>query len=125
MLVENSCADRVFFANSGAEANEAAIKLARKFGRGRYKMITAYRSFHGRTLAALSATGQQKYSKGFEPLVEGFSFARFNDLASFAELIDDQTAAIMVERSGEGGVTSRRLLSCAACASCAIAMAHC
>lgn len=105
LLVENSCAGRVFFANSGAEANEAAIKLARKYGRGRYKMVAAYRSFHGRTLGALSATGQQKYHKGFEPLVEGFSFAHFNDLASFAGLIDEQTAAVMIEPvQGEGGV---------------------
>ena len=96
LLVENSCAGRVFFANSGAEANEAAIKLARKYGRGRYKMVAAYRSFHGRTLGALSATGQQKYHKGFEPLVVGFSFAHFYDLASFAGLIDEQTAAVMI-----------------------------
>jgi acetylornithine/N-succinyldiaminopimelate aminotransferase len=96
---------KVFFANSGAEANEAAIKLARKHGAGRYKIITAQRSFHGRTLAALSATGQPKYQKAFEPLVEGFSYAVFNDLKSFADLIDPQTAAIMIEPiQGEGGV---------------------
>ncbi|MEW5785997.1 MAG: acetylornithine transaminase [Bacillota bacterium] len=105
VLVERSCVDRVFFANSGAEANEAAIKLARKYGRGRYKIIAAHRSFHGRTLAALSATGQPKYRQGFEPLVAGFNFAQFNDLASFERLMDQETAAILVEPvQGEGGV---------------------
>ncbi len=105
MLVEHSAADRVFFANSGAEANEAAIKLARKFNPARFKMITALKSFHGRTLATVTATGQPKYHQGFEPLVEGFSYAEFNNLQSFEKLIDDQTAAIIVEPvQGEGGV---------------------
>jgi acetylornithine/N-succinyldiaminopimelate aminotransferase len=70
----------VFLANSGAEANEAAFKLVRKHRPGRYKVIAAERSFHGRTFAALTATGQVKYRKAFEPLVEGFSYATFNDL---------------------------------------------
>jgi len=96
---------RVFFANSGAEANEAAIKLARKYNPGRYKIITAENSFHGRTMATLSATGQPRYREAFKPLVEGFDYARFNDLDSFAGLIDRQTAAIMIEPvQGEGGV---------------------
>ncbi len=98
-------AGKVFFANSGAEANEAALKLVRKHRAGRYKVITAERSFHGRTFAALAATGQEKYRKAFEPLVEGFSYATFNDLASFEKLVDHQTAAIMIEPiQGEGGI---------------------
>ena len=106
VLVEHSAGDRVFFANSGAEFNEAAIKLARKFHYPRrYKIITARRSFHGRTLATVAATGQQKYQQGFAPLPDGFSYARFNDLASFEELVDGETAAIMIEPvQGEGGI---------------------
>ncbi len=105
VLVDNSFADRVFFANSGAEANEAAIKLARKWGGDRYKIITAERSFHGRTLATVAATGQPKYHQGFEPLPEGFAYAQFNDLQSFEKLVDSRTVAIMVEPvQGEGGV---------------------
>ena len=106
VLVENSACDQVFFANSGAEANEAAIKLARIYHRGgRYRIITAGNSFHGRTLATVTATGQEKYQRGFAPLPEGFLHARFNDLASFEELVDDETAAIMVEPvQGEGGI---------------------
>ncbi len=96
---------KVFFANSGAEANEAAIKLARKSGAGRYKIVTAKQSFHGRTLAALTATGQPKYQKAFQPLVEGFAYAVFNEADSFANLVDEQTAAVMVEPiQGESGV---------------------
>jgi predicted acetylornithine/succinylornithine family transaminase len=105
MLVERTMPGRVFFANSGAEANEAAIKLARKCDPRRYKIISAHRSFHGRTLATITATGQPKYRQGFEPLPEGFSYAVFNDLDSFEELVDAETAAIMVEPvQGEGGV---------------------
>src|SRR5208282_6310592 len=83
LLIENSFADRVFFCNSGAEANEAAIKLARRYfqehmGKNKFEIITALNSFHGRTLAALSATGQDKLKKGFEPLVPGFRHVEFN-----------------------------------------------
>ena len=83
-LVENSFADRVFFGNSGAEANEAAIKLARKYFKergedNRFRIVTMERSFHGRTLATLSATGQEKIKKGFEPVLTGFEFVPFND----------------------------------------------
>ncbi len=105
-LVESSMpGSRVFFGNSGAEANEAAIKLARKYNPGRYKIITAENSFHGRTMATLTATGQPKYREAFKPLLDGFGYARFNDLDSFAALVDEQTAAIMIEPvQGEGGV---------------------
>ncbi|MBA3037567.1 MAG: aminotransferase class III-fold pyridoxal phosphate-dependent enzyme, partial [Desulfobacterium sp.] len=84
-LVENSFADKVFFCNSGAEANEAAIKLARKYfsgngGKERYKIISMERSFHGRTMATLSATGQNKVKKGYDPILDGFDFVPFNDI---------------------------------------------
>ncbi|MGM0689836.1 MAG: aspartate aminotransferase family protein, partial [Bacillota bacterium] len=106
LLVENTLpGGKVFFANSGAEANEAAIKLARKNKPERYKIITAEHSFHGRTLATITATGQPKYQKPFKPLLEGFSYGKFNDLDSFAQLVDSQTAAVMIEPiQGEGGV---------------------
>jgi len=95
-----------FFCNSGTEANEAAIKIARLNGKpGRYKIITAINSFHGRTLGALSATGQPKYHQGLEPLLAGFSYVPFGDLEAMAKQIDDETCAIMVEPiQGEGGV---------------------
>jgi predicted acetylornithine/succinylornithine family transaminase len=95
-----------FFCNSGTEANEAAIKLARLNGRpGRYKIVSMLNSFHGRTLGALSATGQPKYHQGLEPLLAGFSYAPFGDLDAAARLIDGETCAIMVEPiQGEGGI---------------------
>jgi predicted acetylornithine/succinylornithine family transaminase len=97
---------RAFFCNSGAEANEAAIKLARLNGKpGRYKIITMLNSFHGRTLGALSATGQPKYHQGLEPLVPGFVYAPFGDVNAVAALIDSETCAILVEPiQGEGGI---------------------
>lgn len=98
---------RCFFCNSGAEANEAAIKLARLFGRsqGRYKIISFTGSFHGRTFGALTATAQPKYHAGFEPLLPGFRYAPFGDLEATARLIDNETCAIMVEPiQGEGGI---------------------
>ena len=110
MLAERSFADRSFFCNSGTEACEAAIKLARKyshdhFGDGRYEIITMENSFHGRTMASLSATAQTKYHKGFEPLLDGFKYAPFNDLQALAQMITPKTCAIMVEPvQGEGGV---------------------
>jgi len=109
-LVEHSFADRVFFCNSGAEANEAAIKLARKYFKEkgqnrRFKIIAMERSFHGRTMATLSATGQDKIKKGFEPVLEGFSFVPFNDINALKNQIDAETCAVMVEPiQGEGGV---------------------
>ncbi len=96
---------KAFFCNSGAEANEAAIKLARLARQPRNKIITMMHSFHGRTMGAISATGQPEYQKGFTPVVPGFAYAKLNDLASVAELIDSDTCAIMVEPvQGEGGV---------------------
>ncbi len=110
LLVHLSFADRVFFANSGAEANEGAIKLCRRyskerFGEGRHKIICMENSFHGRTLGTLSATGQSKFWKGFEPLLEGFVFVPFNDLAALAKAVDGSVCAVMLEPiQGEGGV---------------------
>ncbi|MDW7672956.1 MAG: acetylornithine transaminase [Bacillota bacterium] len=105
LLVENSCMDKVFFANSGAEANEGAIKLARKFGKGKYEIITMTKSFHGRTLATLTATAQDKFHQGFSPLPQGFKYSPFNDLAALKQSISDNTCAIMLEPiQGEGGV---------------------
>jgi len=110
LLVENSCGDRVFFCNSGAEANEAAIKLARKYaklhcGPEKYEIITALKSFHGRTLATITATGQPKYQKGFEPLPPGFKYVPFNDLAALEAAVGPHTCAVMLEPvQGEGGV---------------------
>lgn len=107
LLIENSFPGKCFFANSGAEANEAAIKLARKYGsqNGRHEIITCYNSFHGRTLAAISATGQEKYQQGFEPLVPGFKYVPFGDIGAVRKTISPQTIAIMVEPiQGEGGI---------------------
>ncbi|HEY5621186.1 MAG TPA: aspartate aminotransferase family protein [Pontiella sp.] len=100
-------AAKCFFCNSGAEANEGLIKLARLWGsdKGRYEIITMRQSFHGRTLATLTATGQEKVQKGFGPLPEGFVYANFNDLESVADAVTSKTAAILVESlQGEGGV---------------------
>lgn len=101
--------NRVFLANSGAEANEGAIKLARKyakkFSQDKVNIITAENSFHGRTLATLTATAQPKYQKGYEPLPGGFSHVPFNDIAALAAAMDDKTAAVMLEPiQGEGGI---------------------
>lgn len=110
LLVENSCCDKVFFCNSGAEANEGAIKLARKYekqkyGSEKYEIITALKSFHGRTLATITATGQPKYQQGFDPLPEGFKYVPFNDLMALEEAIGPNTCAVMLEPiQGEGGV---------------------
>ncbi len=110
LLVENSAADKVFFCNSGAEANEAAIKLARKYSKlfvdeKRFEIITALKSFHGRTMATITATGQPKFHQGFEPMVPGFKYAPFNDLQAFASLVGEHTCGILVEPvQGEGGI---------------------
>jgi acetylornithine/N-succinyldiaminopimelate aminotransferase len=105
-IIEHSFAGRVFFANSGAEANEGAIKLARRYGNpGRYEIITMEQSFHGRTLATLTATGQDKVKEGFSPLPEGFKHVPFNDIDAFAAAITDKTVAVIMEPiQGEGGI---------------------
>ena len=108
-LIEASFEGRVFFTNSGAEAVETAVKLAHRWGQGRYEIITMERSFHGRTMAALSATGQRKYQQGFEPLVPGFVHVPFNDLDAVARALTQQTCAVLVEPiQGEGGVRVAR-----------------
>lgn len=102
-----SLGGKVFFCNSGAEANECLFKLARKWGsaEGRYEIVTMRNSFHGRTLATMTATGQTKYQKGFEPLVPGFAYAYFNDLESVRAAVTDRTVAVLVEAvQGEGGI---------------------
>lgn len=110
LLTDNSCADAVFFCSTGAEANEAAIKLARRYNQkvlnnGRYEIITFNMSFHGRTLATLTATGQEKVKEGFHPLPEGFVYAPYNDIEAVRSLVNDKTCAIMLEMvQGEGGV---------------------
>ncbi|AFZ55127.1 aspartate aminotransferase family protein [Cyanobacterium aponinum UTEX 3221] len=116
-IVDHSCADKVFFCNSGAEANEAAIKLVRKYAHTVLEfleqpvILTAKSSFHGRTLATITATGQPKYQKNFEPLVPGFEYVPYNDITAIEEAITDidegdrRVAAIMIEPlQGEGGV---------------------
>ena len=115
-LTKQSCAESVFFCNSGAEANESAIKLIKKYGNTVHKgkesfILAAESSFHGRTLATLSATGQPKYQKGFEPMVKGFKFFKYNDIASVKKLFEElkennqKASGILVEPiQGEGGV---------------------
>jgi acetylornithine/N-succinyldiaminopimelate aminotransferase len=109
-LVEKSFADRVFFGNSGAEANEAALKLARKHfkdkgEKNRFRVISMEKSFHGRTMATLSATGQDKIKKGFEPVIDSFDFVPFNDITALKEKIGALTCAVILEPiQGEGGV---------------------
>jgi len=110
LLCKHSFADKVFFCNSGAEANEGAFKLARKFAKekvekDRYEIITMERSFHGRTLATLTATGQEKFHKGYEPLMPGFKYVPFNDSQAVKDAVNPKTCAVMVEPvQGEGGV---------------------
>ncbi|MCZ6781477.1 MAG: aspartate aminotransferase family protein, partial [Nitrospirae bacterium] len=109
-LVQRSFARKAFFCNSGAEANEAAIKLARryahlKYGPDRYEIITMLQSFHGRTMATLSATGQETIQTGYEPLVPGFTYVPFNDLSAVEQKMTSKTAAVMLELvQSEGGV---------------------
>ncbi len=109
ILVENSCLDKIFICNSGAEANEGAVKLARKYGKtkrgGAYEIITAFGSFHGRTLGMLSATGQPKYQETYQPILPGFSYVKYDDVDAVKAATTDKTVAVMVEPvQGEGGV---------------------
>jgi acetylornithine/N-succinyldiaminopimelate aminotransferase len=114
LLTENSFGDKVFFCNSGAEANEAAIKLARryswkKYGEGRHEIIVMKNSFHGRTMCALSATGQFKFHEGFEPMLPGFTYVPFNDLEAVEKAISAKTCAVMLEPiQAEGGIYPAR-----------------
>jgi predicted acetylornithine/succinylornithine family transaminase len=108
-LAERSMGGKCFFCNSGAEANEGLIKLARLWGsdKGKYEVITMKNSFHGRTLATLTATGQEKVQKGFYPLPEGFRYAEFNNIESCRAAVTEKTAAILVEAvQGEGGIVA-------------------
>lgn len=108
VIIENSFSGKVFYSNSGAEANECAIKLARKFGSstgGRFEILTMDKSFHGRTLATITATGQEKVKIGFEPLVAGFRHVKFNDINAVKTALTDKTIAVMIEPvQGEGGI---------------------
>lgn len=108
-LAEISGMDKVFIANTGAEANEGALKLARKYGKtispDKYEIITAEHSFHGRTLATLTATAQPKYQQGYEPLPGGFRYVAYNDIAALEAIMSDKTCAVMLEPvQGEGGI---------------------
>lgn len=106
-LIENSIDGKVFFTNSGAESSEAALKLVRKWGNsnGKYKILTAENSFHGRTTGALALTGQKKYQKDFEPLISGVEHFVFNDSDSLISMVDEHTSAVFLEPvQGEGGV---------------------
>ena len=107
LLSKRSFGGRCFFCNSGAEAIEAAIKLARlhAHSQGRFKIVTMHNSFHGRTFAAITATGQDKYHKGYLPLVPGFSYVPFNDISALTKAVDRQTCAVLLEPiQGEGGI---------------------
>jgi acetylornithine/N-succinyldiaminopimelate aminotransferase len=108
-LIEHSCLDRAFFCNSGAEANEAAIKLARKWGKtrrnGAYRLITTERAFHGRTMATLAATANAAYRDAFAPLPEGFDFVPYNDVDTMADAVTEETVAVILEPiQAEGGL---------------------
>ncbi|MEI7473568.1 MAG: aspartate aminotransferase family protein [bacterium] len=109
-LVENSCFDKVFFCNSGTESVEAAIKLAKKYGKTQKnidtpEIISMKQSFHGRTLGALTATGQDKYQSSFTPLLSGFNYAEFNNIESVKSIINEKTCAVIIEIiQGEGGI---------------------
>lgn len=109
LIVKNTHASKVFFTNSGTEANEAAIKLARKFGscinKEKTQILTAYNSFHGRTLGSLSLTGQEKYQNSFEPLIPNVSYFRYNSVEDLKEKVDEKTCAVFIEIiQGEGGI---------------------
>ena len=109
LLIQNSCLDRVFFCNSGAEASEGAVKLARRYGKlhldGAYEVITAINSFHGRTLAMVAATGQAKFQEPYTPLPVGFTNVKYNDIEAIKSATTPQTCAVMLEPlQGEGGV---------------------
>src|SRR5271167_3843349 len=110
-LVKRIGAGKCFFANSGAEANEGLFKVSRKFGHdeGRFEILTATNSFHGRTLGGIAATGQDKVKKGFEPIMPGFLHVPYNDLGAIKAAITEKTAAVLIESiQGEGGIFPAR-----------------
>ena len=121
ILCANSFGDRVFFCNSGAEANEAAMKLVRKHsaeahGENRFEVITALASFHGRTIGTISATGQDKVKNGFNPMLQGFRYVPFGDAGALKNAIGPNTCAVMLEPvQGEGGSTFRHRATCGRC----------
>jgi acetylornithine/N-succinyldiaminopimelate aminotransferase len=110
LIVDHSCADKVFFCNSGAEANEGALKLARRWASRQDKpekteIVTAFNSFHGRTMGALSATGQTVYQAGFGPLLPQLTHVPYNDLAALQDIVSEKTCAVLLETvQGEGGI---------------------
>ena len=109
LLIENSCLDRIFLCNSGAEANEGAVKLARRYGKlrlnGAYEIITTYSSFHGRTLAMTAATGQNKFQEPYTPLPDGFVTVEYNNIEAIKRATTAQTCGVILEPiQGEGGV---------------------
>jgi len=110
LLIQNSCFDKIFYCNSGAEAVEAAIKLSKKYGKklhGKncFEIITMKKSFHGRTMATVTATGQTKYQKGYDPLMPGFSYVEFNNFNELEKAVSENTCAIIIEPiQGEGGI---------------------
>lgn len=109
LLIKNSCLDEIFFCNSGAEANEGAVKLARRYGalklNGAYEVITTFESFHGRTLAMVAATGQQKHQEPYQPVPDGFKNVPYNDIEAIKQATSEKTCGIMLEPvQGEGGV---------------------
>ena len=111
LLIDHSIFSKVFFCNSGAEANEAALKLARKDGssknKEKTKIITMINSFHGRTYGAITATGQLKYQKSFLPMVSGFEYVQYNDIESLSNVMDDTVCAVLLEViQGEGGIVA-------------------
>ena len=106
-IIQHAYPGKCFFCNSGAEANEAALKLVRKYGNltGRYEIITMKKSFHGRTIAAITATGQEKYREGFGPLVPGFKYVEFGNIEALKNAVTEKTVAVMLEPvQGEGGI---------------------
>ena len=130
-LVEHTFADKVFFCNSGAEANEAALKLARKYGRDHFgghktEIISCLNSFHGRTLFTVSVGGQPKYSKDYAPLPQGITHVPFNDIAALEAAINENTCAVIIEPiQAKAASCPRRRNICKPRAVCATNTAHC
>ena len=129
-IIETTGFDRVFLANSGAEANEGAIKLARKYGHqkneGKYRIITAVHSFHGRTMMTVTATGQPKYQQGYEPLPAGFDYVPYGDLEALREAMDEDVCCVLLEPiQGKAAFMFPVIHTCMKQDYCAINMTHC